>query len=65
MNIFFSRAILTYLVQKYAEDDCLYPKDPQIRATVDRMLYFDMGTLYDRFSKYVVNIQNYFLQYFN
>lgn len=47
-----SRAILGYLVNKYAESDSLYPKDPVKRAIVDQRLYFDMGTLYHRFSEY-------------
>ncbi|XP_076365620.1 glutathione S-transferase 1-like [Tachypleus tridentatus] len=41
-----SRAIITYLVNKYAPDSSLYPKDAQQRAMVDRLLYFDIGTLY-------------------
>lgn len=41
-----SRAILGYLVNKYGKDDRIYPNDPQKRAMVDRMLYFDIGTLY-------------------
>lgn len=44
-----SRAIAAYLVGKYGKDDSLYPKDPQKRALVDQMLYFDIGTLYQRF----------------
>lgn len=44
-----SRAILTYLVEKYGKDDSLYPKDPQKRAVINQRLYFDMGTLYQRF----------------
>lgn len=47
-----SRAILGYLVDKYAKTDSLYPKDPTKRALVDQRLYFDMGTLYQRFADY-------------
>lgn len=46
-----SRAILTYLVEKYGKDN-LYPKDPQARAVVNQRLYFDMGTLYQKFGDY-------------
>ena len=48
-----SRAIQTYLVNKYAPDSPIYPKDPQARALVDRMLYFDIGTLYKAESEYL------------
>ncbi|KAH8408031.1 hypothetical protein KR222_011532, partial [Zaprionus bogoriensis] len=47
-----SRAILVYLVEKYAKDDSLYPKDPQGRALVNQRLYFDMGTLYKALGDY-------------
>lgn len=50
-----SRAIMIYLVDRYAKDDVgeqLYPKDPQKRAVVNQRLYFDMGTLYQRFGDY-------------
>jgi glutathione S-transferase len=45
-----SRAIITYLVEKYGKDDSLYPKSPKTRAAVNQRLYFDMGTLYQRFA---------------
>lgn len=45
-----SRAIMVYLVEKYGKDDSLYPKDPKARAIVNQRLYFDMGTLYQRFA---------------
>jgi len=38
-----SRAIMQYLCNKYAPDSHLYPKEPQARANVDRMLNFDMS----------------------
>lgn len=44
-----SRPICIYLVEKYAKDDFLYPKDPKKRAIVNQRLYFDMGTLTKRF----------------
>lgn len=47
-----SRAILGYMVDKYAKNDSLYPKDLQKRAIVDQRLYFDMGTLFQRFGDY-------------
>lgn len=47
-----SRAILVYLIEKYAKNDALYPKDPQGRALVNQRLYFDLGTLYKAFSEY-------------
>lgn len=47
-----SRAIMGYLVEKYGKDDKLYPKDPQQRAVINQRLYFDQGTLYQRFADY-------------
>lgn len=47
-----SRAIQAYLVEKYGKTDSLYPKDPKARAVVNQRLYFDMGTLYQRFGDY-------------
>jgi len=47
-----SRAILVYFAEKYGKTDSLYPKDPQKRAVVNQRLYFDQGTLYQRFADY-------------
>jgi len=44
--LFESRPMMAYLVDKYAKDDALYPKDLYKRAMVDTRLYFDIGTLY-------------------
>lgn len=40
-----SRAIGMYLVEKYGPESSLYPKDVQKRATVNRMLFFESGTM--------------------
>jgi glutathione S-transferase len=41
-----SRAIMTYLVNKYSPGHSLYPLDAEQRALVDRALYFEAGTLF-------------------
>lgn len=45
-----SRAIMCYLVNKYNNDDLelqsLYPKDPETRGNIDKLLFFDIGSLY-------------------
>ncbi|XP_053656927.1 glutathione S-transferase 1-like isoform X2 [Cherax quadricarinatus] len=48
-----SRAICTYLVSKYGKDDSLCPKELRTRAMLDRLLYFDIDKLVQRFGKYV------------
>lgn len=47
-----SRAIIVYLIEKYGKNDALFPKDPKTRAVVNQRLYFDMGTLYQKFADY-------------
>eukprot|EP00088_Acartia_fossae_P009531 TRINITY_DN14637_c0_g1_i1.p1 TRINITY_DN14637_c0_g1~~TRINITY_DN14637_c0_g1_i1.p1 ORF type:complete len:232 (+),score=16.15 TRINITY_DN14637_c0_g1_i1:88-783(+) len=50
-----SRAILQYLANKYGDGKAsLYPRDPDLRATVDRILFFDLGCL----SKSIVDYFN-------
>ncbi|EDW36390.1 GL16704 [Drosophila persimilis] len=41
-----SHAIIGYLVNKYAQDDALYPKEPLQRAVVDQRLHFETGVLF-------------------
>lgn len=40
-----SRAIMQYLCNKYAPNSHLYPSEPRQRATVERLLNFDVKTL--------------------
>ncbi|KAJ9592353.1 hypothetical protein L9F63_001122, partial [Diploptera punctata] len=47
-----SRAIMGYMVNQYAKDDVLYPKEPKKRALVDQRLYFDAGTFHARIFDY-------------
>lgn len=44
-----SHAIATYLIDKYAENDALYPKDLHQRARCNQRLFFNNGTLFPRF----------------
>lgn len=41
-----SHAIVTYLIDKYAPNDPLYPTDPYQRALINQRLFFDAGVLY-------------------
>nr|QEP99756.1 glutathione S-transferase delta 2 [Glyphodes pyloalis]QGZ00471.1 glutathione S-transferase delta2 [Glyphodes pyloalis]QIJ96706.1 glutathione S-transferase delta 2 [Glyphodes pyloalis] len=47
-----SRAIITYLANKYGKGKGLYPEDPKARAQVDQLLFYNIGSLYARFSDY-------------
>jgi len=47
-----SRAQMCYLVNKYSPGHKIYPECPQKRASIDRFLYFDIGTLYSSFANY-------------
>lgn len=41
-----SRAIASYLADKYGKDNQFYPKDLKKRAVVDQRLYFDASNLF-------------------
>ncbi|ENN73491.1 hypothetical protein YQE_09916, partial [Dendroctonus ponderosae] len=44
--------IMQYLVDKYAKDDSLYPKDLKKRAIVNLRLFFDACYLFPKFGAY-------------
>lgn len=46
-----SKAIITYLADKYAKTDVLYPNCPCARANVNQRLWFD-ATLYSSYARY-------------
>lgn len=43
-----SQAICTYLIDKYAPNDDLYPRDLYTRARINQRLYFVTGVLYPK-----------------
>ncbi|XP_046420376.1 glutathione S-transferase 1-like isoform X2 [Neodiprion fabricii] len=45
-HIWDSHAIVTYLFDKYAKDDSMYPKDLQKRAVINQRLHFDNSILF-------------------
>ena len=49
---YYRKAICKYLVDKYGQDDSLYPKDLVTRAKVDRILFFDESTLFAKMASY-------------
>lgn len=54
-------AICTYLVEKYAKTDKLYPKDLVQRAFVDQRLHFDCGFMHPRLWILIVSYHIYIL----
>ena len=48
-SIWESRAIMIYLTERYGKTDDLYPKDTIKRAIINQRLFFDIGTLYQRY----------------
>ncbi|XP_022905048.1 glutathione S-transferase 1-like [Onthophagus taurus] len=44
-----SHAICAYLMNKYSENDDLYPKNPELRATIDQRMHFDSGILFPKY----------------
>ena len=51
-----SHAIIIYLVEKYAKDDSLYPKEDILKkAKINALLHFDSGVLFSRLRFAVVS----------
>jgi len=46
LHLWESRAIMQYLVDRFAPNNPLYPRDPVQRAPVDRMLQYDLANTY-------------------
>ncbi|XP_019755704.1 glutathione S-transferase 1 isoform X2 [Dendroctonus ponderosae] len=51
-----THAILGYLVNKYGEDDSLYPKDPEKKDQVEQKLFFESDTLCPRVNSVIAII---------
>lgn len=51
-----SRAIGSYLADKYGKDDQFYPKDLKKRAVVNQRLYFDASNLFVKIRAICVSI---------
>lgn len=47
-KVFDSSAIAIYLVEKYAKDDSLYPKDLKLRTTVNERLFYVGSYMFPR-----------------
>lgn len=60
VNVWDSHAIAIYLVEKYAKNDSLYPKDLVLRTMVNERLFFEASYLFQRL--YEILIPLYFGQ---
>lgn len=48
-----SRAVASYIMNKYCKDPKMVPQDTETKALVEARLYFDMGCLYKKFGDMV------------
>jgi glutathione S-transferase len=53
LHLWESRAILTYLVDKYAPGHSIYPKSLEIRARIDRLLFRDISFVFHHIGAFV------------
>ncbi|XP_065212649.1 glutathione S-transferase 1-like [Planococcus citri] len=51
-----SRVIAKYLVEKYAKSDDLYPSTLYTRLEIDKILDFDLGTIFRRSSEHFIAV---------
>jgi glutathione S-transferase len=51
-----SRAILTYLINKWQPSSSWYPNDPEKRAIIDQRLYFDATIVFPSLAGVVVSV---------
>lgn len=58
VSVFDSSAIAIYLVEKYAKDDSLYPKDLAKRTKVNEMLFYVSSYMFPRM--YQIFVPGYF-----
>lgn len=49
-----SRAIMQFLIDYYTPNNSLYPRDPIKRAKIDRMLQYDLSSVFPPVREYVV-----------
>ncbi|KAF2346391.1 Glutathione S-transferase N-terminal, partial [Trinorchestia longiramus] len=47
-----SRAIVQYIANTHDKTGLLYPKEPKLRSKIDRLLYFDFGSLYKSYGDF-------------
>ncbi|KAF2346392.1 Glutathione S-transferase N-terminal [Trinorchestia longiramus] len=53
LTLWESRAIVQYIANTHDKTGLLYPKEPKLRSKIDRLLYFDFGSLYKSFTEFV------------
>lgn len=59
----YSRPIMQYMVSKWGgKHSYLYPKDLQKRAICDRLMNFDLGSVYKTVTEFTVKLQHVFFR---